>query len=112
MILRPRFLDAEADDDTLDLMKLLRARLRDESFAAARGSTQAALVFVDDEEFPGGIRPTGRYTVSGTNVAVTVRLRRDGAEIANLQITGSKDDLPALIEKIIGALKEGIGSLP
>jgi hypothetical protein len=43
---------------------------------------------------------------------VTVRLRRDGAEIANLQITGSKDDLAALIEKIIGALKEKIGNLP
>jgi hypothetical protein len=92
-------------------MKLLRARLRDESFAAARGSGQAAMVFVDDEEFPGGIRPTGRYTVSGTNVVVTMRLRRDGAEIANLQITGSRDDLPALIEKIIGALKERIAKV-
>jgi hypothetical protein len=60
----------------------------------------------------GDIRPTGRYTVSGTNVPVTVRLRRDGAEIANLQITGSRDDLAALIEKIIVALKEKIGNLP
>ena len=62
IILRPRFLDSEADDDTLDLMKTLRTLLRDESFVAARGSF-ATLIYVDDEEFPGAIRPTGRYTV-------------------------------------------------
>jgi hypothetical protein len=112
MILRPRFLDAEADDDTLDLMKLLRARLRDESFATARGSGQPAMVFVDDEEFPGGIRPTGRYTVSGTNVVVTMRLRRDGAEIGNTQVVGSKADLAALADKMVQAVKEMIGKAP
>lgn len=112
MILRPRFLDAEADDDTLDLMKLLRARLRDESFAAARGSGQAAMVFVDDEEFPGGIRPTGRYTVTGANVVVTMRLRRDGVEIGNTQVVGSKADLAALADKMIQAVKEMIGKPP
>ncbi len=111
MILRPRFFDADADDDTLDLMKVLRAKLRDESFVSGRG-TQAALVFVDDEEFPGGIRPTGRYTVTGNAVTVTLRLRRDGVEIATAQVTGSKDDVAALAEKILEVLKERIGKLP
>jgi hypothetical protein len=112
MILRPRFLDAEADDDTLDLMKLLRARLRDENFAVARGTGAAAMVFVDDEEFPGGIRPTGRYVISGDVVTVTLRLRRDGAEIGNSQVDGSKSDLPGLADKMIQALKEMIGKSP
>jgi hypothetical protein len=111
MILRPRFLDAEADDDTLDLMKLLRARLRDESFVSGRGNV-APMVFVDDEEFPGGIRPTGRYTISGNAVTVTLRLRRDGVEIANAQIAGSRNDLPGLVEKIIEVLKEKIAKVP
>jgi hypothetical protein len=111
MILRPRFLDAEADDDTLDLMKLLRARLRDESFVSGRGAL-APMVFVDDEEFPGGIRPTGRYTISGNAVTVTLRLRRDGVEIASAQIAGSRNDLPGLVEKIIEVLKEKIAKVP
>jgi hypothetical protein len=112
MILRPRFFDENADDDTLDLMKLLRARLRDESFASGRGSGQAALIFVDDEDFPGGIRPTGRYAIMGDQVTVTLRLRRDGVEIGNTQIVGSKANLAELAHKIIQVLKEMIGRAP
>ncbi|MCA1605121.1 MAG: hypothetical protein LC775_06550, partial [Acidobacteria bacterium] len=109
MILRPRFFDAQADDDTLDLMKLLRARLRDESFVTGRGPIQSVLVFVDDEEFPGGIRPTGRYTVEGNVVTVTLRLRRDGIEVGNPRIvTGTKDDVPGLAAKILEAVKDAI----
>ena len=112
MILRPRFLDAEVSDDTLDLMKALRARLRDESFVTGRGSNQAALVFVDDEEFPGGIRPTGTYTIVGNNVTVKLLLRRDGVTIANTQVTDSKDDVPSLAAKVLEAVKEAIKRLP
>jgi hypothetical protein len=112
MILRPRFFDENADDDTLDLMKLLRARLRDESFASGRGSGQAALIFVDDEDFPGGIRPTGRYAIMGDQVTVTLRLRRDGVEIGNTQIVGSKVNLAELAHKMIQVLKEMIGKAP
>ncbi|MGH9971214.1 MAG: caspase family protein [Pyrinomonadaceae bacterium] len=112
MILRPRFFDTEADDDTLNLMKMVRARLRDESFVTGRGSSQAVMVFVDDEEFPGGIRPTGRYTVNGNTVTVTLRLRRDGVEIGNAQVIGTKDDVPGLAAKLIESVKEAIKKLP
>ncbi len=109
MILRPRFLDAQADDDTLDLMKALRARLRDESFVTARGANQPAIVFVDDEDFPGGIRPTGRYTVEGDKVTVTLRLRRDGKEVGSAQvITGTKTDVAGLAAKVLEAVKNEI----
>ena len=111
LILRPRFFDADADDDTLNLMKVLRAKLRDESFVSGRGAV-APMIFVDDEEFPGGIRPTGRYTISGNAVTVTLRLRRDGVEIASAQIAGSRNDLPGLVEKIIEVLKEKIAKVP
>jgi WD40 repeat protein len=108
MILRPRFLDADADDDTIDLMKVLRARLRDESFVSGR-SANAAMIFVDDDEFPGGVRPTGRYTVSGDVVTVTLRLRRDGVEISNSQVVGTKGDVKQLADRIVAAIKEAIG---
>lgn len=110
MILRPRFLDTEADDDTLDLMKALRALLRDESFVAARGSF-ATLVYVDDEEFPGAIRPTGRYSVSGNTVTVLLRLRRDGVELSSMRVTGTKTDVPGLAMRVIEAVKEAVQKL-
>jgi len=105
MILRPLFFDAQADDDTLGLMKSLRALLRDESFVMGRGASEGDLVFVDDEEFPGGIRPTGRYAVEGNQVTVVLRLRRDGIEIANAHVTATKDDLAA---KVLEAVKAAI----
>lgn len=73
-----------------------------------RGAGPGVLVFVDDEEFPGGIRPTGRYTVEGNKVTVMLRLRRDGVEIANAQVIGTKDDVAGLAEKVLAALKQEI----
>lgn len=112
IILRPRFTDADPDaDDTfsLKLEKEFRARLRDENAVVGRGAGQGILVFVDDEEFPGGIRPTGRYTVEGNKVTVSLRLRRDGVELANTQVIGTKDDAAGLAEKILAATKQAIG---
>jgi hypothetical protein len=90
-------------------MKVLRSRLRDESVFTGRGAGERVLVFVDDEEFPGGIRPTGRYSVEGNNVTATLRLRRDGVEISTQQVMGRKDDVEGLAEKILVAVKEVIG---
>ena len=105
MILRPLFFDAQADDDTLGLMKTLRALLRDEGFVTGRGASEDGLVFVDDEEFPGGIRPTGRYSVEGDQVTLMLRLRRDGIEIASAHVTGTKKDLAA---KVLEAVKVAV----
>ena len=106
MILRPLFSDEQTDDDTLGLMKALRALLRDETFVAPRGTREAALVFVDDDEFPGGIRPTGRYTVQGNQVNLLLRLRQNGIEVANVRVTGTKEDVVA---KLFEAIKARIG---
>jgi WD40 repeat protein len=108
MILRPRFVDSQVGDDTLDLMKSLRALLRDESFVIGRGASEGGLVFVDDDDFPGGVRPTGIYTVEGNKVTVMLHLRRNGIEIANAQVTGTKDDVAT---KVVEAIKAAIKKL-
>lgn len=107
IILRPLFSDEQTDDDTLGLMKALRALLRNETFVAARGTREAALVFVDDEEFPGGIRPTGRYTVAGNQVNLWLRLRQNGIEVANVRVTGAREDIAT---KVFEAIKVAIGT--
>ena len=98
-ILRPRFLEETADDDTLNLIKALAALLRDETRRASEGS----LVFVDTDEVNGAIRPTGRYTVNGDRVNLTLRLRRDGVEIFNEPLSATKDDLAAKVMDVIKA---------
>ena len=103
-ILRPRFLEESADDDTLNLIKALAALLRDETRRASEGS----LVFVDTDEVTGAIRPTGRYTVDGNRVNLTLRLRRDGVEIFNEPVTATKDDLAT---KVMDAIKAAVKKL-
>jgi hypothetical protein len=92
-------------------MKALRARLRDESFVAVRGVSQAILIFVDDDDFPGGIRPTGTYTIEGDRVKINLFLRREGKTIGRFSISGAKGDLADLTNQIMESLKDAIRSL-
>lgn len=110
MILRPRFSEEMTGDDTLELMRAVRARLRDESFVSVRGDAQV-LVFVDDDDFPGGIRPTGRYTIFGERVTINLFFRREGKTIGQFSLSGAKGDLAGLTDQIIESLKGTIRSL-
>jgi len=108
IILRPLLVDAQADDDTLGMMRNLRELLRDETLGTGGGAAEAVLVFVDVEDFPGGIRPTGRYSVDGDNVSVLLRLRRDGTDIVTVPVNGTKANLAA---KLMEAIKAAIRKL-
>jgi hypothetical protein len=107
MILRPRFQEEQTDDDILDLMKKMRELLRDET-SPEPGAGEAAFGFSNTEDFPGGIRPIGRYSVEGNKVTVVLRLRRDGVEIAKAQVIGTKDDVA---QKVIAVIKAAIKKL-
>jgi WD40 repeat protein len=109
LVLRPRFFDADVGDDTLDLMKTLRAFLRDETFAGPRGGADhRAFIFVDDEDFPRGIRPAGRYTIKGDVVNVEINLRKEGVTLKTVHVEGSKSDVNGLARGIIEAIKAEI----
>jgi WD40 repeat protein len=106
IILRPLFLEERAGDDTLGLMRSLRGLLRDESFVKA--PREAALIFIDGDDTPTGIRPGGTYILDGNKVTVNLHLRRDGGEIFSSQITGTKDDVAL---KVVDAIKNAITKL-
>jgi hypothetical protein len=111
IILRPLLINPAEGVDTLGLMAGLRRRLRDESYAAARGrSAQAAMVFVDEEEFPGAIRPSGTYTVEGSQVIIRLTLSKDNRQ-GRLQVEGSADDLAGLVARIADAILQGSKTL-
>ena len=106
LVLRPLLQNADENvlDDDLGLMPLLRKRLIEQGHAAARG-VQAAL-FVDAEEMPGAIRPTGKYTIEGKTVQVRLLLRQDGKTIGSVQVEGSRDQLDELTERLAVAIAE------
>jgi len=110
VILRPILLNAEEQADTLDLIKELRKRLRDESAVLVRsGEHQLLVVYVDEDELPGAIRPSGTYTVEGERVQVTLVLRRDNQKIATLPLVeGTKNDVAGLIDKIMKTISAAI----
>ncbi len=108
MILRPRFSDATEEDDTLKLEKALAVLLREETYLTGRGVGDGGLIFVDADEVRGGIRLTGRYTVEGNGVTMTLRLRRDGKDIDSYPVAATKDDLAA---KVMEAVKAAIKKL-
>jgi WD40 repeat protein len=112
IILRPRFTDTDPDGDETFYVKLekeFKARLRDESAFISRGVSGSVLIFVDDDEFPGGIRPIGSYTIGRTKVSITLRLRRNGVAVGNPQtVVGTKEDVGGLADKILAAVKNEV----
>jgi hypothetical protein len=70
-----------------------------------------AHVFVDADDMPGAIRPSGKYTVAGKTVRVRLVLRRDGQTVGSVQVEGSRDDLAGLIDRLLDAIAEKVKTL-
>jgi hypothetical protein len=87
-------------------MPALRKRLREESYVKRRGDTAGpAAIFVNEEEMPGGIRPSGNYTVTDKAVVVSLNLKRDDKK-TKIRVEGAADDKDALVLKIFSAVLE------
>ena len=105
LILRPVFLDADALVDSLELTPDVRKRLNDLLTPETRGKADTSLVvYVDAEEMPGAITPSGTYTVMGDTVKVRIALRQDKKTLATLTVEGTKGDLPGLADRITHAI--------
>jgi len=104
MVLRPSLIDRDQGFDDLNLTSLLRQALRDRARVEARGPAQA--VYVDEEELPGALRPTGTYAVEGDQVTVNLVLRREGATVARREIQGQRGDLPGLVQHLLDAISD------
>jgi WD40 repeat protein len=107
IILRPVLINPDEGVDNLELMRLLRDRLRDTTYVGTRSSGETPAVFVDEEDFPGAIRPTGTYSVEAGQVKVRLVLTRNGKKIGESQVTGPAQDRDALVERILGAILQG-----
>lgn len=101
LILRPVLQNQKRGYDNLKLTPLLRDALREASYATVRGRDAAPLVFVDAEEMPDAILPTGLYTIEGENVRVTLNLVRNDEVLKSFTVEGQRNDLPGLVKKLL-----------
>jgi WD40 repeat protein len=101
LILRPVLLNQKLGRDDLKLTPLLRDALREESYATVRGRDAAPLVFVDAEEMPDAIIPTGLYTIEGETVRVTLNLVRNDEVVKSFTLVGRRTDLPGLVKQLV-----------
>ncbi|MCA1557698.1 MAG: caspase family protein, partial [Acidobacteria bacterium] len=82
LVLRPILINSEQGFDDLELMTALKGRLQEESYAASRGRGGAPVgVYIDSDEMPGAVRPSGTYVVTNDKVTVTLNLIRDGKKV-------------------------------
>jgi WD40 repeat protein len=108
-VLRPRLSEQEIGDDTLDLIRLLKARLNEENYADRSGPGKSlGIVFVDSDELPGAIRPAGTYAVMENSVKVKMNLRRDGQTVNSFEVAGEKGELQKLVERLVDRIATGV----
>jgi uncharacterized protein YkuJ len=111
-LLPPVFLNPGEGFDNLGLTALIRKKLREESYASARGRTHSLpAVFIDAEQFAGALLPSGTYSVAGDKVQATVVLVRDQKRLTNLKVEGDANDPEALSAKIVERIMATIQEL-
>ncbi|MGH8583113.1 MAG: caspase family protein, partial [Gammaproteobacteria bacterium] len=114
LILRPVLLNPEQGFDNLELTAALRRQLQadTDTQTATRGPRgEPAAIFVDADELPGGIRPSGTYTVEGRQVKVKLFLIRDGLRVANFEIEAANDDPTRVAIAIVEGLTRALQGL-
>jgi WD40 repeat protein len=111
LILRPLLINPGRGSDNLGLMAAVRKQLREKTYVSFRGnSAQPVAVFVDADEMPGAVLPSGTYSVEGGQVRVNLVLS-SGTKESKLQINGSEADVPSLGARIADAIIEASASL-
>ena len=109
LLLRPLLFNPDENDDNLGLAPMLKKRLNEASFSLARGPMdRRAAIFVDADELPGAIRPTGSYRVNGTKVRVHLLLKRDREKLGELDVEGTVADTENLVEKTAAAIFDSL----
>ena len=101
VVLRPSFLDPTPGviSDHLGLSAALIKQMRAERYA-----DHPAFIFINEEIFPLGFRPSGIYTVEGETVKISLVLTRENQRFNLPTIEVSKENLGAAAGKLVEAI--------
>lgn len=109
-ILRPSFGNREDNYDNLGLNNALAKLLNDQNNPLMTKGGNAVLVYLNEENFAGAIKPTGFYTLAAGIVTVRVSLYRDNQKIGEpFEIVGEEKEIA---EKLLAAIRAELEKIP
>ena len=108
-LLPPVFLNPGEGFDNLGLTGLVRKMLREESYASTRSGVQnLPAVYVDADQFAGGLLPSGTYNINGDAVQVAIVLVRDRQRLTVVKVEGSSKAPDLLAQQILKGIMEAV----
>jgi hypothetical protein len=112
LLLRPSLQNSDRHWDNLELTIKIRELLRRKSYSTSRGeSGQLPAVYVNVDEYPGAIRPSGSYSTAENVVTVHLVFVMDGTELTFRQVNGTTNDIEGLVRLIVDKIIEVIAEL-
>ena len=96
-ILRSSFQEEEKPHDILGLARQIDEKLRDLSFQ----EPEPPVAFVDADELPEAFTVSGRYRIEREKIEVRVSLFRGSMDLAQFSVSGPKDRLEPLAQRIV-----------
>ncbi len=105
ILLQPMFLNETELSDNLRLTSLIRKSLRDKSNISSRNTSNSlSAIYLDTDQVPGAIQPTGTYIVEGDSVTVNIALSRGSENLVKFRIQGIADNPDSLIDNIVNSI--------
>lgn len=103
ILLRPNLQNSRLKFDNLKLAAILRAELRRTAFVGARGS--APIVFVDTDEMPDAVTPSGDYNLDGDQLTISVVLVKNNALLGSeIKLTGNVNEKESIIARLVSQI--------
>jgi WD40 repeat protein/uncharacterized caspase-like protein len=103
-ILRPNLQNDKLRFDNLKLTALLRTELRAFSFVSVRGE-DVPIVFVDADEMPDAIIPSGGYTIDGDDITITAVLVKNNEPFGSeIKVAGKVSAKEELVKRLVAEI--------
>ena len=109
IVLRPAITCPNEGGDVLGLAPQVRRRLMEMEYSSTRQGTEIKTpVYVDAEELPGAVRVEGFYSLTGSQATTKLFFWRDGKKTAETEVTGARNDVPGIAEKLVSAIEDAL----
>jgi WD40 repeat protein/uncharacterized caspase-like protein len=108
VLLRPNLQNARLKFDNLKLAAILRSELRRSAFVNARGG--APIVFVDTDEMPDAVTPSGDYSLEGDRLTISIVLVKNNEPLGSeIKVSGNVNEKDILISRLVSQILSATG---
>lgn len=84
--------------------------MRDASYVTTSGVNVSPVVYVEADEMPDALVPSGNYTIRGVIINVRINLIRNGRPVTSFVVSGSRNDKTGLALKVVKAVVVATGN--